>query len=154
MKKELIYTAGLFDCEGSVTLTRGHKTAKFRTPVAELSSTTKELVEYLKNTFGGCICNHKPINEKWKHAYNWRVSYDNALEFLKQIRPYIKVPEKTKRIDLLLKEYRKVTKRNGKYTQEEMTSKLNFERHFLEIGGRAGSRIPVFNTELTQQLHV
>lgn len=136
MKKELIYTAGLFDGEGSVTLTRGHKNDMFRIPVAEISSTTKELMEYLKNTYGGVVCNHFSSNKRWNNAYSWRVSYNKALSFLKDIRPYIKVPEKAKRIDLLLSTYKKVTKRNGQYTQEEILIKQEFEKNFLSISYR------------------
>lgn len=46
------YLAAIIDGEGTVTLTKG---SSFRYPTIEISSTTLEIVEYLKDHFGGVI---------------------------------------------------------------------------------------------------
>ena len=131
--KDTIYSAGLFDGEGTVTLSHSHKNDKYRTPMATMSSTTYELVEFLKQRFGGCIRTHKVYDKNHSQAYSWGVSWNKALTFLQNIQPYVKVPQKKKRIDYILREYKKVTKRNGQYSEKEKASKLEFERLFFEL---------------------
>lgn len=50
------YLAGIIDGEGSITLT---KDKQFRYPVLEVYSTTYQIVEYLKEHFGGVISKKK-----------------------------------------------------------------------------------------------
>jgi hypothetical protein len=53
-KEDLIYFAGLFDGEGTITLTK--KCSKEnRIPEISIPSTTYELLEFCKSTFGGNI---------------------------------------------------------------------------------------------------
>jgi hypothetical protein len=129
-----MYTAGLFDGEGTVTL--GHQHSKkqqncFRVPHVEIPSTTIQLVEFLKKNYGGCICKKKVYEEHHKQSWTWRLNYDAALNFLEKIKPFVLVPEKLYRINLILTEYKKLTKRNGKYTSKEANLKLNFEERFF-----------------------
>ena len=51
----LAYTAGLFDGEGSITLTRTKRT-RFRSPQVSVASCDREVLEWLRITFGGSIC--------------------------------------------------------------------------------------------------
>ena len=129
----IIYTAGLFDGEGTVTLSHGHRDDKYRNPMATMSSTTYELMEFLKKNYGGSIRKHKVYKDHHKKAYSWGVTWNKALTFLENIQPYIKVPKKKRRINHILKEYKKVTKRNGQYTEKESALKLEFERRFFEL---------------------
>lgn len=55
----LYYLAGLFDGEGTVTLTKRISSNQFRTPTLSLTSTTKELVDLCKEHFGGWIVHKK-----------------------------------------------------------------------------------------------
>jgi hypothetical protein len=52
---------------------------------------------------------------------------------MKLIIPYIKEPKKISRINYIINNYKKVTPRNGKYSQEMAIVKLNFEKEFFEI---------------------
>lgn len=49
-----------------------------------------------------------------------------ALYLLKQVEPYLKIPQKKKRAQILVNEYKKLIPRNGKYTPELLKAKEEF----------------------------
>lgn len=124
------YTAGLIDGEGSIMLLQKHS-YKYRTPSISVTSTTYELLEFLKEHYGGCIVRQKKYQAHHKQAWVWHVFYDNAISFCEHVLPYLREPVKRYRASLLVNEYRDVTPRNGKYTDEIKTRKLDFEARFL-----------------------
>lgn len=134
------YTAGLIDGEGTVTLSRLHKTDKFRSPVVSVSSTTYELLDFLKSIYGGSISPHKTYKEHYKQSWSWKLNYNAALSFLIKILPYMKEPEKIRRAKLLVERYKSLTPRNGRYTELQTTNKLRFETEFF--GGDVGTPVP------------
>lgn len=85
------YLAAIIDGEGTVTLTKG---SSFRYPTIEISSTTLEIVEYLKDHFGGVISRKNERNPKWKQAYVWKVERRKAIALLKEIVNYLHEPKK------------------------------------------------------------
>lgn len=123
-----IYTAGLFDGEGTVTLT---KRGKSRLPIVSVTSTTYELLQFLKQTYGGTISKQKVYKKHHKQSWSWKAAYDTAISFLSSITPYLKEPAKRYRAQLILSEYKSLTKRNGKYSQEELSQKIDFEHRFF-----------------------
>lgn len=131
MKENLIYTAGLMDGEGTVTLLRGRKSDKFKHPVISITSTSIELIQFLKETYGGVISNQKTYKKHHKPSWSWKLSFDPALQFISSVRPYMKEKSKCYRMDLILANYKNLTKRNGKYTPDEIEAKLNFETTFF-----------------------
>jgi hypothetical protein len=135
MNEKFIYTAGLVDGEGTITLSqRKHKSIHFfKNPVISVASTTWELVEFLKETFGGHISSKKKYKSHHKQSYAWCVTNDNALDFIQKILPYMREPNKMYRAQLLLNEYKTVTQRNGRYSYEQREAKLDFEKRFFLI---------------------
>lgn len=85
------YLAAIIDGEGTVTLTKG---SSFRYPTIEVSSTTLEIVEYLKDHFGGVISKKNERNPKWKQAYVWKVERRKAIALLEEIVSYLHEPKK------------------------------------------------------------
>lgn len=131
MKAILAYTAGLIDGEGSVTLLRSKKSDKFRHPVVSLTSTSRELIDFLTSEFGGTVKNQKVYKSHHKTSWVWTLRWNSAIDFLERIRPFMKESSKCKRADLLINSYKDNTNRNGKYTQEQIEKKLEFETAFL-----------------------
>jgi hypothetical protein len=127
--KDDIYTAGLFDGEGTVTLATAK--GKFRYPVVSVSSTTHSLLEFLKKTYGGHISKHKTYKDHHLQSWSWKATHNAALFFLEKILPYLKEPKKRHRALLLTQKYKKVTRRNGKYSKEQLREKLVFEQQFF-----------------------
>lgn len=128
-RDDLIYTAALMDGEGSVLLTQQH--SPHRSPVASVPSTTLVLLKYLKKTFGGTLSKKRPSKAHHSKSWVWAVRFDNALQFLSAIFPYMKEPEKRRRVHLLLVGYKAITVRNGKYSPAQLRDKKKFEREFF-----------------------
>lgn len=126
---DIAYAAGLIDGEGSILLVKAHSSEN-RTPHVTMGSTTIELVEWMRDIFGGKIVNKVSRNPKHKDAYEWKVSYRKALDFLRLVLPYLKEPEKKRKAILLLERYLDVTPRNGKYTSAMKVERRAFEAEF------------------------
>lgn len=128
---DIHYFAGLIDGEGTITLTKQHSNES-RVPVISVASTTFELVEFCKTLFGGIIANKKTYQEHHKKSYSWSITHDRAINVCRQIAPYLKEPEKQRRVNLILDHYKSVTPRNGKYTPEMREAKMLFEQIFFQ----------------------
>lgn len=128
---KLAYLAGLFDGEGTVTLTRNKLNSQFRFPVLSMSSTSLNLLEICKTTFGGHISTHKVYKEHHKQSWTWKVTSNAAIEAASKLVPYIQEPSKKQRLTLILTEYKECTIRNGKYSEAQKLLKLQFESNFF-----------------------
>lgn len=126
------YIAGIIDGQGSICLTQQHKN-EHRTPVITVASTTYEILEYLKENIGGSISKKKTYQEHHKQSWQWSIKTNLVIELLKEIKDYLLVPEKKYRADLIVNEYKKVTPRNGRYSEEKLKAKLEFERKFFDF---------------------
>ena len=133
MKNEIkfAYIAGLFDGEGTVTLSRNNSRDKYRAATVSMTSTSLEILEFLVKEFGGSICKQKVYKDIHKQSWSWRLTRRNAVCFLKSILPYMLEKEKIRRANLICNEYISVTPRNGKYSEKLKTAKLEFEKNFF-----------------------
>lgn len=130
---KFIYMAGLIDGEGTIGISRDTN-RKSRAPYISITSTTREIMEWLQENFGGTICVQKVYQPHHKPSWSWRLRNKSAVfSLIAMIEPYMLEPAKKARINLLLKEYDSVTKRNGKYTLQQQLDKDDFERRFLDI---------------------
>lgn len=127
----LFYAAGIIDGEGTITLSRQSSSSKFRIPVVSCSSTTLEILEFLKSNFGGSISKHKVYKEHHKQSWSWKVQGDAAIYLCCVINPHLLEPDKRFRSKHIADHYKRVTRRNGKYTQAEHEEKLLFESTFF-----------------------
>ena len=96
----LNYAAGLFDGEGSVTLTsQGNPTKRL---AVTLFSTTPVLLEFMKENFGGNIYKIKSRGKNSKPIQQWQMTGKKAGYFLREIQPYLKEPSKSTRARLVV----------------------------------------------------
>ena len=126
------YIAGIIDGEGSICLTK-QRSNEFRSPTVSVPSTTYEMLEYLKDNVGGCISTKKTYAEHHKPCWVWAIKTNLAIELLTEVKEYLLVPEKKYRADLIVNEYKSVTPRNGRYNEEKLKAKLDFEKRFFEF---------------------
>lgn len=131
MKVTLDYVAGIIDGEGTITLSRTHKTDKWRTPVVSVSSTTIEILNALVAAFGGHICKHKVYKSHHLQSFSWRVDGRKAVDLCAQLKSFLLVPCKRYRAELIATKYVPCTPRNGKYTHELTRKKQQFENAFF-----------------------
>jgi hypothetical protein len=126
----LPYTAGLIDGEGTITLSKLNS-GEFRSPVISISSTSYELLEFLKTNYGGSISKHKVYKNHHKQSWSWKIVNDRAVELCTNLLPFLLEKSKLKRCKLISKFYKKLTPRNGKYPDELTKKKRQFEQLFF-----------------------
>ena len=131
MDNSSAYIAGIIDGEGTITLSRFSKTAKYRYLVVSVSSTTIQILEFLQSKYGGSISKQKVYKKHHKQSWSWKLESRRALGLLCDVLPFLLEPEKARRARLALSRYLEVTPRNGKYTEEMSEAKLAFEAEFF-----------------------
>lgn len=131
--EEKAYIAGIIDGEGSIMLIRNNYN-KFPSPCISISSTTLELLEWIKNTTHvGKIIKKKIYKEYHKDSYSFVVTYNDAINLMSEIYPFLVINSKRQRAKLIIDNYKKLTPRNGRYTLEMLEAKNNFYLDFLSL---------------------
>lgn len=132
--EEKSYIAGIIDGEGSIMLLSFHKN-QLPSPCISISSTTLELLVWVKSKINaGSIKNKKNYNkDKHKYSYTYTLKYNKVLELLTEIEPYLVIKSKKARAQLILKEYKSLTPRNGRYTSEMLFRKEQFYEDFIKL---------------------
>lgn len=126
------YIAGLIDGEGTVTLCRKHKNENRQLAVS-ISSTEKYLLEYVLEVVGtGKITTKKTVKTHHSPSFTYAIYNRQALSLLEQISPYLQTYKKY-RSQLILKDYLRLTPRNGKYSEDLRSAKKDFEIQLLNI---------------------
>lgn len=126
------YLAGLVDGEGTVTLSRRHKSEN-RQLVVSISNTELPLLQYVLEVVGvGKITSKKTYRSHHAPGYTYSVSNRQGLSLLKQIHPYLRT-YKAKRTALIIRDYIRLTPRNGRYTPEISQARKVFEREVMSI---------------------
>jgi len=132
--EEKAYLAGIIDGEGSIMLIRFHKN-QFPAPCITIASTSLELLQWVKAKSGlGSIKskkNYNPISHK--DSYTYIVRYDEAISLLKEVEPYLIIEQKKLRAQMILNEYKILTPRNGRYSEELLKQKEEFHNRFITI---------------------
>ncbi len=125
------YLAGFIDGEGTVTLTRKHKNENRQLAIT-ISNTERQILEFsLKIIGAGKITNKRTSKPHHTPSFTYAIYNRQALILLEQIEPYLH-SYKVKRAKLILENYITLTPRNGKYTEELMKKRKEFEKAVLE----------------------
>lgn len=132
--EETAYIAGIIDGEGSIMLIKFHSN-QLPSPCVSISSTTLELLEWIKFKTGiGIIKSKKNYNiERHKNSYTYTLKYNDAIDFIREIEPYLIINSKKERADLILRDYKNLTPRNGRYSSDMLKLKENFYEAFMNI---------------------
>lgn len=109
-----------------------HKT-QLPSPCVLVASTSMELLIYLKQIIRcGVIVKKKNYNmEKHHDSYTFYVRYNNAINLLTEIEPYLIIESKKKRAKLIIEKYKALTPRNGRYSEEQLLLKELFYEEFI-----------------------
>ncbi len=131
------YVAGIIDGEGTITLTRTHRSEN-RRPVVSISSCELPLLTYVRSIIGaGGITTKVCAREHHSPSFAYSIRSRQALSLLAQVAPFLRT-YKAERARLLLEEYAPVTPRNGRYTADQRTARERLEARFFAISTRAG----------------
>ena len=133
-KSDAAYIAGLIDGEGTVTLSRRHRSEN-RHLVISISNTEHSLLEYVLTSVGaGKITGKRTYRSHHTASYTYSISNRQALALLRQVFPYLKT-YKAKRSEHILRDYIRLTPRNGHYTAEIKIARSAFESLVMNIKG-------------------
>ncbi len=126
------YIAGLVDGEGTITLSRRNQ-YKHRCLDVVISNTEMALLKHVHDTTGvGQITNKRTVMAHHTSSYAYHVSNRQALALLGQIGPFMR-SHKSARAALVLKDYLRLTPRNGRYTKEQLVEREAFIKNFFSI---------------------
>ena len=130
-KTDLAYYAGLFDGDGSVTLSaqkaRGRCIQTTYSLSADLASTNEWICQQLKFAFGGNITQYQPKNQRARMVWRWSIGSKNAQNFLEAIYPYLKL--KKPQAEIAIKFQKHKAKRGGR---KRGTEYIDFEKELKE----------------------
>jgi hypothetical protein len=130
--EEKAYLAGIIDGEGSIMLLRFHHNQS-HSPCVSIASTSNELLEWVKSKPGiGTIKskkNYKP--DRHENSYTYTAGYDDAINLLHLIQPYLVITSKKVRAEMILNEYKKLTPRNSRHTEDLLRAKNEFYTRFM-----------------------
>lgn len=124
------YLAGIIDGEGSIGLYTSDRARRVGEPVVTVDSTDREVLDWLKMTFGGSIVVKRKQRPHHRQAWTWRVKNRKAVALLALALPYLRIDRKRVRALLLVEEHERCTPRNGHYTPELRAAKDDLLRRF------------------------
>ncbi len=126
------YIAGIIDGEGTVTLSRRNRD-KHRGLAVTVSNTEMAILNHILTTTGvGKITRKRTSSSVHTPSFTYQVTNRQALELLQQISVYMK-SYKSLRAKLVLKDYIRLTPRNGRYTKEQLQEREKFIERFFAI---------------------
>jgi hypothetical protein len=127
---EAAYLAGLIDGEGTVTLSRKHA-GEMRQLVVSISNTELSILEFaLRSVGAGKLTRKRTSKAHHTPSHTYALWNRQALSLLAQVEPYMR-SYKRDRAQLVLRDYVRLTPRNGKYTEALHAERTAFEDRVL-----------------------
>jgi hypothetical protein len=138
---EAAYLAGLIDGEGTVTLSRKHA-GDMRQLVVSIRNTELPILEFALLSVGaGKLTNKCTSKANHSPSYVYAVWNRQALALLAQVEPYMR-SYKAERARLVLRDYVRLTPRNGRYSEVMRIERTRFRRHLAGIAGGTEEKAP------------
>lgn len=130
------YIAGFFDGEGSVSIATNHtKTSRKNYYLkVQIANTFKDLLDQIKDNYGGYIWEVKKKTSHHKQSYVWVVVSRQAERFLTDILPHLLI--KKPQALLGLEFQKRLTTGGGKLKKEEKDFRINTRNSMIELNGR------------------
>ena len=132
---EASYLAGLVDGEGTITLSRRHARDQ-RQLVLSISNTEPRILNWVRETVGaGKITRKRAVSAAHATGLTFAICNRQALSLIKHICPFLQ-SYKRERALLVLRDYVRLTPRNGKYSIDVAAQRGRFEQELLAIRAR------------------
>ncbi len=126
------YIAGLIDGEGTITLSRLHRSQN-RQLVVSISSTERQLLEFVLTAVGaGKITGKRTYKSHHSPSFTFAIANRQAICLLEQVAAYLK-SYKSRRSEIILRDYIMLTPRNGRYSRQLKEARNHFEEMVLQI---------------------
>lgn len=139
---EAAYLAALIDGEGTVTMSRKHA-GEQRQLVVSIANTELRILRFALVSAGAGKLTRKRTNAgHHTPSYTYALWNRQALALLAQVEPYMQ-SYKGARARLVLRDYLRLTPRNGKYTEETLVERGAFEVALLRLRATESKRKPL-----------
>jgi len=132
---DTVYAAGFFDGEGSINITKGTngKGTEYFVLEASVSQVDPRPLEFLQEIWGGNLRAVNANNERCRPFHRWGIRSQMAENFIRDIRPYLKVKDIEADIALNFrtvksKYIKKATGRGSEVDQEAFNQRAIFKR--------------------------
>ena len=133
------YLAGLIDGEGTIALARRHRNDE-RQLVVSISNTERPLLDWVLSAVGaGKITGKKTYKDHHAPGLTYAVSNRQALAVLEQAAPHLRT-YKAERAELILRDYVRLTPRNGRYTTAVSAEHVSLVERFHALKPHRGIR--------------
>tara|TARA_R100001530_G_scaffold84082_1_gene58603 strand:- start:729 stop:1196 length:468 start_codon:yes stop_codon:yes gene_type:complete len=121
-EEDLAYAAGFLDGEGCFKFTNG-------TPEVCIENTYVYTLVWFTEMFGGtCRVKTKPENPKWRQAYAWAATGDNARNCINAVLPYLQEKLPQAKILLEISAYPPRSHQRAQLNQElRKLKRINYE---------------------------
>jgi hypothetical protein len=107
-REKIIRSSGILEGEGTfITKTNGHR------PIVACQMTDQDVIFDLQKLWGGRVYYSKARQKGYKDVWRWQVGGDEAVELMKQIRPFMYSRRKEK-IDQVIKVWENQKKKLNK----------------------------------------
>lgn len=140
-REKLAYLAGIIDGEGSIMLWRSKIDPKRRGQFnlrVNVSNTSKALIEWLYNNFGGRFHEmnspSRVKNTHWKKQYIWEVNRPDMLKFLNDIHEFLVI--KREHCEIAIKFRQTFSKRERNLTEETFNIRLKLYEKMIHLNSR------------------
>ena len=134
------YIAGMIDGEGSVSLQKNpvrNRTNTLRHPVVSIWNADVQMLKYIQQVTGiGKVSKPTMYSKNYLPSYYFWVESTKAIKLLEVITPHLKTYKK-RRAEMILKDYERLTPKNGKYTPKLLQEKEQFVNEFFKLTLRA-----------------
>lgn len=117
--------SGLIDADGGIRLEQIDR-GRTHYPLIYLHSTSKEIIRWLHENYGGSISNKKRQKEHHNMVQVWSLRGRKAISLCEKLYPLLLETGKKERARLIATEYLKLTPRNGKYTEAQLADRKDF----------------------------
>lgn len=116
-KTDLAYTAGIIDGEGCISLSRYGKGDTYYISLSvSVGNTNEWLIQWLKFSYGGRTILKGGKNRQgknWKPCWEWIISSNEALDFLRLLYPYLRLKKAQTEIAIRFQNARQTEKRTS-----------------------------------------
>lgn len=102
-----VYAAGFFDGEGCVRIDRGrnpHNGRRYYALHVIVVNTYLPVLQELRERYGGVVKPRQRAKSHWKPSFQWRVCSKDALVFLRDVLPHLRVKRREAEIAIAFQE--------------------------------------------------
>lgn len=138
-ESEVAYIAGLFDGEGNINIYKVERTSS-KGPVYDLTiaiySTNREVIDWLYGLFGGYVQTKNHLKNSgykshWKECYSWRLSSNQAQDFLRLVYPYLRIKKSQADIAIEFQEVKRT--KNGQFVSLTTQQLACYDSYYMKL---------------------